>query len=245
MPPSKKRQSDYRIDALALLVGLVFFVIGEVIKISMGENVSIIGNSIKTPWGIVTSNFIYDGINNMEWYALFYISLFLSSIAYRSRVKRLRYLASLYSMFLAAIFANAIWLITIYINGSSLNNVGESAVVFGFVGACFSLFVLDSFATLSGFISKRLFRRELRTTSLKSDSKYRRWIGFSVSSFFLLAIVADLVNARVSFFNLSPRVNYLVHILAFSIGSIITFGMYGFGLLKLTRIIENPIRGIA
>ena len=230
---------------LALLIGLVFFVTGVVITISMGKNVAVISNSTRTPWGIVTSNFIFDGVNNLEWYALFYISLFCSSIAYHTRVKRIRYLASLYSTFLAAIVANAIWLITSYINGSGLKSGGESAAVFGFVGACFSLFVLDSFVNLLGFMSKRLFKRELRITSLKSDSKCRRLIGFSVSSFFLLAIVADLVNARVSFFNLSPRVNYLVHILAFSIGSIITFGMYGFGLLKLTRIIENPIRGIA
>ena len=245
MPPSKKRQSDYRIDALALLVGLVFFVIGEVIKISMGKNVAVISNSIRTPWGIVTSNAIFDGENNLGWYALFYISLFGSSIAYHTRVKRLRYLVSLYSMFLAAIFANAIWLITSYINGSGLKSYGESAVVFGFVGACFSLFVLDSFLTLSGFVSKRLFKRELRIASLNSHGKWRRRIGFSVSSFFLLAIVADLVYARVSFFNISPYVNYLVHILAFSIGSIITFGMYGFGLLNLTGAIENPIRGTA
>ena len=149
MPSIRRKLRIYPIDTLPSLVGAIFVFLSVIITIHYENNISAISASIQTPWGIVTSNFIFDGLNNVGTYIFYLLLLYLSNIQYQLEVRKKRYLSTVCSMFVSAIAANGIWLYMSYLSNSGITSGGESAVIFGFVGACFSLFLTDSLINLS------------------------------------------------------------------------------------------------
>lgn len=235
MPPVRKKFRIYSADMVPLLVGMSFILAGEITTILLGSNVAMVGNSIRSPWGIITSNFIFDGINNIEAYAMFLFFLWVTSVAYQSKIRKERYIASMISMFVGAFIANGIWLYTMYLGNNPEITGGQSAVVYAFWGACFSLFVIDSVLVLVSSISNKLLHNSLRVASLASNSKIRRIVGEISSIIFSLIILVDIYDGRVAFFSELPHFNYFIHISGFFSGFFIAAGIYSWRLYTLTR----------
>ena len=68
-------------EFLLIFFGIIVFSVGYAVK-KYSANISIFYDSLKTPWGIVTAPFVYDGVANAVVYAFFVILFIAANAAY-------------------------------------------------------------------------------------------------------------------------------------------------------------------
>ncbi|WMT45416.1 MAG: hypothetical protein RE469_04280 [Cuniculiplasma divulgatum] len=205
---------------------MVFFIVGLLVRIFFGNAVLSLANSVNTPWGIITSNFVFDGFQNMEAMLLFLVFLYLTSVSFKIKLRNGRYIATLVSMFAGGIIANFLWFYEMFRSGSTVTSAGQSGVVYAFWGACFSLFLFDTIIIIIGKGAKLIRRNSSQIGALKSSSKRLRWIGGACSVVFSIIVLADLYDGQRAFFSELPHINYFVHIAAFFSGVLICAFIY-------------------
>ena len=238
MSVSKKSERVQPYDAIFILNGFIFFLIGMLVTIPFiiyHVSLAPISNSIKSPWGIITSNFVYDGFGNLEAYIL-YMSLFLVTCsAYSYETRKKRYLTIICSMFVGGVIANGIWLYTMFTQRSSVTSAGESSVIFAFIGACFALIFIDSTIIVFGWLHNKIFKKKPYLYYLKSQMKRWRWVGGGFSIGLTIILLADLYDGRVAFFSEYPHINFTVHVYGFICGSLIAGALYLYNLRLLSK----------
>lgn len=218
------------------MVVAVFFLVGIIINIFFGQKVVSLANSVNTPWGIITSNFVFDGIQNMYAMLLFLVFLYLSNISFVLKLRKARYISTIVSMFFGGFFANFLWFNDMLKVGSTITSAGQSGVVYAFWGACFSLFLFDTLIIVIGKGIKLTGKSPSNIEILKSSIKKFRWAGGSFSVFFSITVLADLYDGQKAFFTELPHINYFVHIAAFFSGMAISALIY---LLMFIRLSIN------
>lgn len=231
-----KRIQTY--DALFILNGFIFILIGMVVTIPFilfHMSLAPISDSIKSPWGIITSNFVYDGSGNLEGYIL-YMSLFLAtSSAYCYKNRKKRYLAIIYSMYLGGVIANGLWLYTMFTQGSTVTSAGESSIIYAFIGACFAIILIDTAIIIFGLPHDKIFKKKPYLYYLKSPLRIWRWVGGGFSIGISLLLLADLYDGQVAFFSEYSHINFTVHIYGFILGSLIAGALYLYNLRLLSK----------
>ena len=159
-----------------------FILIGEIIKILLDQKVVLLSNSISTPWGIITSNFVYDGFQNVLAIFLFLVFLYLTNFSFGPKLRKARYIATIVSMFFGGFFANLLWFAEMLQIGSKVTSIGQSGVIYGFWGACFSLFLFDTISIVISKVTKLTGRSSSNIEILKSSRKKFRWGGGLICS---------------------------------------------------------------
>ena len=228
---------------LPFFVVVIFFLVGIIVRISFGQEVLSLANSVDTPWGIVTSNFVFDGLPNMYAMLLFLLFLYLSSISFKLKVRKVRYISTIVSMFLGGVFANFLWFYEMLKSGNTVTSAGQSGVVYAFWGACFSLFLIDTLIIIIIIIIgkgvKLIRKNPSQIEVLKSSRKKLRWMGAISSVLVSISVLADLYDGQKAFFSESPHVNYFVHIAAFFIGMAISISIYSLMFIRLSIKIRS------
>lgn len=218
---------------------MVFILIGEIIKILFDQKVVILANSISTPWGIITSNFVYDGIQNIFAMLFFLVLLYLTNFSFGLELRRARYKVTIVSMFFGGFFANLLWFAEMLKIGSTVTSIGQSGVIYGFWGACFSLFLFDTISIVISKVTKLTGRSSSNIEILKSNRNILRWIGGFFSILFSIIVLADLYDGQIAFFSELPGINYFVHIIAFLTGMVVCIIVYVLILARITIRVKN------
>lgn len=234
MAKSKSKSNNLIIDFSPYFVGMIFFIISLFLTGLLHGNVKPISNSINTPWGVITSNFIFDGFNNIFAYSFFLILLWLTSLSYKFEVRKERYKATIYGMFIGGFLASGLWLYQMFISNNPVTIGGNSGVVYAFWGACFFLFIVDTLVILSGVIWHKVGKETFYLERLKATKK-KWWGGGFVSILVSLIILADLYDGQKSFFSELPHYNTMVHIAGFIIGFLSSLVIYMFGMSKIYK----------
>lgn len=211
-----------------------FILIGEIIKILFDQKVVLLANSISTPWGIITSNFVYDGFPNILAMLLYLIFLYGSNLSFGLKLRKIRYISTVVSMFVGGFFANLLWFADMLKIGSTVTSIGQSGVIYGFWGACFSLFLFDTISIVISELTKLTGRSPSNIEILKSRGKKSRWIGGAVSILISIIVLADLYDGQKAFFTELPHINYFVHIIAFLTGMVVCIIVYVLILARIT-----------
>jgi hypothetical protein len=204
------------------------------INIFFGQKVVSLANSVNTPWGIITSNFVFDGIQNMYAMLLFLVFLYLSNISFVLKLRKARYISTIVSMFFGGFFANFLWFNDMLKVGSTITSAGQSGVVYAFWGACFSLVLFDTLIILIGKGVKLIRKKPSQIEVLKSSRKKLRWMGAISSVLVSISVLADLYDGQKAFFSESPHINYFVHTAAFFSGMAISAFVYLLMFIRLS-----------
>ena len=219
-----------------------FILIGEIIKILFDQKVVLLANSISTPWGIITSNFVYDGFQNIYAILLFLVLLYLTNFSFGLKLRKARYMATIVGMFFGGFFANLLWFAEMLQIGSTVTSIGQSGVIYGFWGACFSLFLFDTISIVISKVTKLTGRSSSNIEILKSSRKKFRWGGGLSSILLSIIVIADLYDGQIAFFSELPGINYFVHIIAFLTGMIVCVIIYRLKFARITlHVNNNPI----
>ena len=213
-------------DIIPIYVVMGFVLIGIIVNVLFGQKVLSLANSINTPWGIITSNFVYDGFQNILGILLFLLFLYLSNLSFGLKLRKARYISTIVSMFIGGFFANFLWFYEMLRINSTVTSTGQSGVVYAFWGACFSLFLFDTTIILIGKVAKLSSRSSSNIEMLKSSRKKFRWMGGTASIFISIIVLADLYYGQKAFFTELPHINYFVHIVAFLSGMIVCLIVY-------------------
>ena len=124
-------------------------------------------------------------------------------------------------MFIGGICTNSVWLYTMFVQNNNVTSAGESSIIYVFWGACFVLFLIDSFIIIIGLLSQKLLKKKPLLIDQKSDSMKRRWVGGMFSIFLTIVLLADFFDGQTAFFSEYSHINYSVHIYGFVIGSFV------------------------
>lgn len=238
MSDFKKSKRIQTYDAIFILNGFIFILIGMVVTIPFilfHMSLAPISNSIKSPWGIITSNFVYDGSGNLEAYILYMSPFLATSSAYGYGTRKKRYLTIIYSMYVGGVIANGLWLYTMLTQSNSVTSAGESSVIYAFIGACFALILIDSIIIVFGWPHDKLFKKKPYLYYLKSPMRIWRWVGGSFSIGLSIVLLANLYDGRVAFFSEYSHINFTVHIYGFISGSLIAGAVYLYDLYLLSK----------
>jgi hypothetical protein len=172
----------------------------------------------KTPWGIITSmfanNHIDDFILNIEGMSMFFIFFVFGDWHFSQTEKRKRSNFLVTSMFVSAIIANVLWIL----NFPSLPANGTSGLVYGLAG------VILVFAFMNIF--------EIRQILGQSKYSLVLWAFNPIIIIIVLFDVAlQILNVQSLF---ASQVNVFVHYYAFAIGFFITL-IWIYARVLLTR----------
>lgn len=221
---------------------LIFILIGMLVTISFiffHISLAPISNSIKSPWGIITSNFVYDGYGNLEAYILYTFLFLATSSAYGYKTRKKRYLTIIYSMFIGGVMANILWLYTMYTRNSTITSAGESSVIYAFIGAYFAIVLIDAIIIVFGLPYTKLFKKKPYLHYLKSPRRKWRWVGGGFSIGLSIILLADLYDGQVAFFSEYSHINFTVHIYGFISGSLIAGALYLYNLFLLFKSLKD------
>lgn len=180
-------------------------------------------NSVKTPWGIITSAFVYDGAGNVEYYGL-YASVFIASnAAYVRSLRVSRYLVVTGFSLISAIIANLINLGSYALNNPNGFDYGQSGIVYGFIGSM-AIFIFFDVAFYLLIAIRKAINKSSGFEEIKTvKSKFRKVLTYIFTTIsFCLTFVYLLIN-RSSFFSVGPGVDSLVHAISFVTGLVLPF----------------------
>lgn len=202
-------------------VGCIFFIVG-LVTIDCFPDVSSLSASLNTPWGVFTSNFVYDGFGNVFWYFWYAIPITFAGVFYDPSSQRRRLDIIIEIMFISGILANVVYFADLYAHSDTGNSYGQSGVGYGLIGsaAVFALFDLLN-------IWKRF--RKVKIARLRLNSNVSRVIISGMSALFVLTtVVVTYVNSPSVFWAEGPKTNVLVHVVSFLIGSLTSIIYLGF-----------------
>ena len=170
---------------------------------------------------------------------LYLIFLYGSNLSFGLKLRKIRYISTVVSMFVGGFFANLLWFADMLKIGSTVTSIGQSGVIYGFWGACFSLFLFDTISIVISELTKLTGRSPSNIEILKSRGKKSRWIGGAVSILISIIVLADLYDGQKAFFTELPHINYFVHIIAFLTGMVVCIIVYGLILARITIRVKN------
>lgn len=208
-------------DSILIIAGLVFFALGWVVSKFFPDPV-LLYSSLRSPWGAVTSNFIYDGWQNALVYSILVAYALGCSAAYTLEQRAYRYRIIVISQFTGGIAASMVQLIIWYTRSQAGYSFGQSGVVYALWGSL-------SFFLIFGIVadSVNLFQR-LRCGPrlvLGSAPGVRLWRK-AVSQFFLITgflfTFGFLLLDPSGFFSAGPGIDSGLHDLSFASGLILT-----------------------
>jgi hypothetical protein len=195
--------------------------------------------SIKSPWGIITSNFVYDGSGNLEAYILYTFLFLATSLAYGYGTRKKRYLTIIYSMFIGGVIANTLWLYTMFTQNNTITSAGESSVIYSLIGACFAIVLIDVFIIIFGLLYNKLFKKKPYLFYLKSPARIWRWVGGGFSVSLSIILLVNLYDEPVAFLSEYSHFNFTVHIYGFIFGLLIGGVLYIYNLFLLVNSLKN------
>jgi len=165
--------------------------------------------SWSTPWGIVTSNFLFDGLDANLDVMVYYVVFAVMSIFTLPQAKRRRVSARVaLTAFLSGVLANLVWLVGAemeYIRGgagSPPTSYGYSAVGYGLAGAATMLVILVLLRNTQIWLRRR------------RDTRVMGYLMLSGFCLFAVIILPALLGPA-SFLNIQQGVNYYVHSVSF------------------------------
>jgi len=192
------------VKLLFLTFTMIFFISGAIYIISSTYPMfnDILKASPTTPWGIVTSLFVHQGLEHLAFnmaglFAFFFLfsvtQLHLSKQEVEKRVSLF-----LIAMFLMAIFSNILWMILV----PQASTAGSSGLVFASEG------IFTGFTLLNGLQIMEL---------LKNGWKNRkRLMAIHLCNLAIFgALFVQIVFAPQIFLNVAPAVNAFVHGVSF------------------------------
>ena len=121
-------------EFLLIFFGIIVFSVGYTVKHYVA-NLPILYNSLKTPWGVITGLFVYDGVENAIFYAFFAFLFIATNAAYARSLRVYRYLLTMAVSLAAALIANIADLAVFVVKYPNGFGVGQSGILYGFMGA--------------------------------------------------------------------------------------------------------------
>lgn len=176
-----------------------------------------------SPWGIVTSLFIYDSWSNIVFYATIAVFFVITQFLLPKEERRRRQIFLVIAMYLIAVIANLVWIIL----RPSYGTYGSSGVVYA------------EWGIVSGFaLFNTLFRdTENKRLLLFSKNKLKRaWAGVNLVT--IAGFVLYLFLDPSLFLNESPGVNVFAHAIAFLGGF---FSIYCYRLFSKNVVIDGKL----
>ena len=197
-------------------------------------------NSLKTPWGVITAMFVYDGSANIVVYALFASFFIGANAAYDRSIRVDRYSLTICLSICAAIIANIANLGLYAIVNQNSSAYGQSGIVYGFMGAVTAITLFD-FLIYSLILIRRVRKHPIGLRIRKiSVRKFRK---VTTSMFVVLILLFTIVYAFIdprNFFSVAPGVDSFVHLISFGSGAIISVCLLYKYREKLMWISEVP-----
>ena len=189
-------------------------------------------NSLSSPWGAVTSIFIYDGWQNAFSYFFLVFLALCSNAAYLRDRRTRRFQVMIASAFLGAIVGNFVQLILWTATFPTGYSLGQSGVVYAFWGSfsCFLLF--DVIFTIANLIQKGRNKRPIAGAPVFHGRLRRRLTSTIVLLIAFTLTVGYLVLDPSGFFSAGPGVDSGLHALAYIFGVITTFVIWSFYILR-------------
>lgn len=165
-----------------------------------------------TPWGIITSIFVYDGLSNITSFYLL-ASLYIFSTIYQTPLVRAqRSTLIVKSSYFVPVFVNVLWFARAYnVNGAF--SYGQSGIIYAYWG-------IITFFSLVSFFEIFFGWRKIKSNKASYDNKEFKTLKTKnyFSLFFdisILILTFGLLTNPTVFFNMSKGVNYFVHVFSF------------------------------
>ncbi len=212
-------------DFTLIIAGLVFFALGWAVS-KFFPDPALLYNSLHSPWGIVTSNFIYDGWQNAVAYFILVAFALGCSAAYTLEQRAYRYQTIVISQFTGGITASAAQFIIWHIRSQAGYSFGQSGVVYALWGSL-SVFLVFGLVVEGANVIRRFQRRG--QPILGPALGVRRWSKavslFSLVTASLFTFGFFLLDPS-GFFSAGPGIDSGLHDLSFAFGLIITTILY-------------------
>lgn len=207
-------------EFLLPIFGVIIFLTGYLV-LKYTANTPILYNTIKTPWGIITSMFIFDGDGNVVDYAIYALVFCAANVRYSRFMRVKRYLLSIWVSLLSAVIGNVINLIVYWLSAPNGYSLGQSGIVYGFMGALAFIALFDILFYLSYSYHKR--KKEISTFNIKrGGSEKARGLVTCVFTVLLFGItIIFLVVDFPLFFSVAPGVDSFLHFISFLSGFLI------------------------
>lgn len=212
-----------------ILFGMIVFSAGYAVRY-YSANISILYNSLKTPWGVVTALFVYDGVDNAIVYAFFVILFIAANAAYGRSLRVERYILTTGASLVAAIIGNIASLGLFVVKYPNGFDVGQSGIVYGFMGAIGIIAFSDIFLYCQQEIKK--IRKKPLGTIMKNrvGGRLRRVITYIFTTLTFLFTFVYAVADHPAFFSVAPGIDSLVHVVSFGAGAIVSlYILYRYG----------------
>ena len=178
----------------------------------------VLAASGRTPWGIVTSLFVHDGIEHLSFnmISLFVFSLvFASSNSFLSETEKKRRIHFFFIVsFSAAILSNLLWITLI----PQIGTIGASGTVYASEGVMMGFCMMNSLNMLDW-------------AKYKTKGKYPRLV-IAFNLLVLISLLLQILFSAGTFLNVGAGVNAAVHGLAF----LFSFFLAAFWILLRRRI---------
>ncbi len=210
-------------EFILIFYGIIVFSIGYVVKAHF-TNVAILYDSLKTPWGVITAMFVYDGDANIIVYALFADFFIGANAAYDRSIRAKRYLLTICLSICAALLADIANLGLYALSNRNGSGFGQSGIVYGFIGAVTAVTLFD-FLTYLLILIRRVRKKPIGFRMRKMSDRRSRRVTTGIFTIFILlfSIFYALIDPR-NFFSIAPGVDSFVHLVSFAIGAI--FSIY-------------------
>jgi membrane associated rhomboid family serine protease len=203
---------------LILLAGVVLFAPANFLPplnpstpILSACNYTALCASSRTPWGAVTSIFMFDTSNNIGLFADLAVVFLFSNFVYSPQETRRRCSFVVASMYVSGIIPNLLSLVL----RPNVQFYGPSGVVYGFLGVVLGLSIFNLFPSkLEGlnFPKLRTYYLNLRNSTLAV-----------LSAVVFVYVFGLFVTNPAAFLSVGPNVNVFAHSLGFILGFASTY----------------------
>ena len=204
-----------------ILFGMIVFSAGYAVRY-YSANMSILYNSLKTPWGVVTALFVYDGVDNAIVYAFFVILFIAANAAYGRSLRVERYFLTTGASLVAAVIGNIASLGLFVVKYPNGFDVGQSGIVYGFIGAIAAIAFFDIVFYLLLAIKKVRKKPPRIIMKNRVGGRLRRAITYIFTTLTFLFTIVYAVADFPAFFSVAPGIDSLVHIVSFLAGAIVS-----------------------
>ncbi len=208
-------------EFVPIFFGIVVFSVGYAVK-QYVVNLSMLYNSLKTPWGIVTALFVYDGAENAIIYAFFAILFIAANAAYSRSLRVDRYFLTMAVSLIAALIGNIADLVVFVVKYPNGFGVGQSGIVYGFMGAIGATAFFDFLIYLLLAVRKVRKRPLGLIMKNRTGGRLRRVITYIFTTLTLLLTVVYAIADLPAFFSVAPGVDSFVHVASFGTGALIS-----------------------
>lgn len=176
--------------------------------------------SASTPWGAISSLFLYDGWTNVLFFIGSIVLFFELSLALPNKFIKKRVVFATISMFAIGIGVNVLQIVFVH----GILYYGPSGVLYAFFGLIFGFAILDTLESP--------FRVKLHGIL---DLKSRQALSHFVVNVIILLMISGWIYIDTGgFLSKAPNVDYAAHGMAFLGGMIVTL-VFGFSTRHLLK----------